>query len=80
MVKSQSFTLSNSFLQANFCYNMIDRLIELDPENENIPVYIESLTTFLNVIVEKSDPTYWSDEEYEWIEGVISELSDPDAV
>jgi hypothetical protein len=79
MITAQTFTLSNSFLQANFCYDMINRLIELDPQNENLPIYLESLTTFLQTIVENSTPEYWSDDEYEWIEGVLIELQEEPA-
>ena len=37
---------------------------------------IDDLAFYLKEILEHSDPTYWTDEEFQWIEGIRAEFSE----
>ena len=73
-MNSTDCSLSDSLNLALGTYDMLVLLMEKSPSSPNIPIYLESLCTFLNNIMDNSTPDCWTDEEYEQIEYICSEL------
>lgn len=69
-------TLSDSLNLAFKTYGWVCNLIENDPENENIGIYLESICAFITKITENSTPDYWSQVELDWIAEISQNLGE----